>query len=301
MEKEVSKGKSKFRINMVLWWGFLIIYLEMIYRIFVVGDFLSINTLYVLLFSIPWIMGFSVITTLFNSKINRFFNVLFSLLVCVLFLSQTVFYYFYQSMFSIYSLANGTGQVMQFWERILEVMLGIWYIFLLVLVPVILAFIFHKKIFNYKRSKYYIILIYLVILNLSVIGIILLSKYDKGMYNLDTLLHKTHAPMLTINKTGLLTMEAIDVYRYAFGFEEQVVEEEEEEIPEEAEIKEDVEYNVKNIDFDALIKKTTNKKVKSMIGMFWNCFNIEEIDMIILKLFNQLKRMNILVCLRVRM
>ena len=268
MEKEVSKGKSKFRINMVLWWGFLIIYLEMIYRIFVVGDFLSINTLYVLLFSIPWIMGFSVITTLFNSKINRFFNVLFSLLVCVLFLSQTVFYYFYQSMFSIYSLANGTGQVMQFWERILEVMLGIWYIFLLVLVPVILAFIFHKKIFNYKRSKYYIILIYLVILNLSVIGIILLSKYDKGMYNLDTLLHKTHAPMLTINKTGLLTMEAIDVYRYSFGFEEQVVEEEEEEIPEEAEIKEDVEYNVKNIDFDALIKKTTNKKVKSMHEYF---------------------------------
>ena len=152
--------KKNNKIIMPLWWGFLIIYLEVIYRIFVVGEFWSLNTLSVLLFSIPWIMAFSVITTLFNSKINRLLNIILSGFIVIYTIAQIVFFIFYQSIISIFSLTNGTGQVMQFWERILEVMLGIWYVLLLVIIPPLLALIFHKKLFNYKRPKYYYILIF---------------------------------------------------------------------------------------------------------------------------------------------
>ena len=46
--------KSKFKI--ILWWSFLIIYLEIIYKFFIMKDLLTTNTFSVVLFSIPWII-----------------------------------------------------------------------------------------------------------------------------------------------------------------------------------------------------------------------------------------------------
>ena len=43
-------------------------------------------------------------------------------------------------------------------------------------------------------------------------SIIMIKNYDKkSLYSLNNLVFKTHAPMLTINKTGLLTMQSIDI------------------------------------------------------------------------------------------
>ena len=256
--QEIDKKK---KITSFVWWFFWIIYLEMIYRIFIVGDFFSVNTLRVLVFCIPWIVGLTIITSLLNSKINRIFNIIFTTLLTVLMIAQYVYFEFYQSIFSFFSLTKGTGQVMQFWQQILEVMANNWYVLLLVFVPLVLYYIFNRRLFSYKRPKLILFLLLFVFLNCGIIGELLLIKYDKETYSLDRLIHKTHAPMLTINKTGLFTMEAIDVYRYTFGFEEQApIEEEEEDIPEEeVVIEEEVEYNVMNIDFDTLINKTSNK------------------------------------------
>ena len=66
---------KKFKINMLIWWVFWLIYLEMIYRIFVVGSFLTYNTFSVILFTLPWSILLSVITSFFNSKINRVLNI----------------------------------------------------------------------------------------------------------------------------------------------------------------------------------------------------------------------------------
>ena len=253
------------KIVIHLWWIFYIIFLELVYRGFIIGNIFSVNTLIVILFSITFIVIFSTITTLFNEKVNRVLNIILVSALTLVTLAQIVYYNFYDSIFSFFSLTTGTGQVMQFWQMIIDVILRIWYIFVIILVPYILYLVFNKK-FNYKRPNKTIIISEVLAFILSFAGIFFVVKFDnKGIYSLRRLLFSTHAPMLTIDKTGLLTMESIDVYRYVFGFEEEIyIEEKEEPV-----IKEETkEYNIYNIDFDKLISETNDKNLISMHKYF---------------------------------
>lgn len=262
--------KSKFKI--ILWWSFLIIYLEIIYKFFIMKDLLTTNTFSVVLFSIPWIIIFTIITSIFNEKVNKILTIVFSFLIILITLAQIVYYNFYNSMFSFLSLTTGTGQVMQFYVMIASVIARIWYIFAIILIPYILFLIFKNKLFNFKKNNLKFLISYLLIFILSFLGIVLvISKNNEGFYSLKRLIFKTHAPMLTIDKTGLFTMEMIDIERYIFGFNEEIYSEqinvnnEEEKVPE---VK--IEYNTTDIDFDKLINDETDDKIKSMHVYFKN-------------------------------
>lgn len=262
--------KSKFKI--ILWWSFLIIYLEIIYKFFIMKDLLTTNTFSVVLFSIPWIIIFTIITSIFNEKVNKILTIVFSFLIVLITLAQIVYYNFYNSMFSFLSLTTGTGQVMQFYVMIASVIARIWYIFVIILIPYILFLIFKNKLFNFKKNNLKFLISYLLIFILSFLGIVLvINKNNEGFYSLKRLIFKTHAPMLTIDKTGLFTMEMIDIERYIFGFNEEIYSEqinvnnEEEKVPE---VK--IEYNTTDIDFDKLINDETDDKIKSMHVYFKN-------------------------------
>ena len=175
-------------------------------------------------------------------------------------------------MFSFLSLTTGTGQVMQFYVMIASVIARIWYIFAIILIPYILFLIFKNKLFDFKKNNLKFLISYLLIFILSFLGIVLvISKNNEGFYSLKRLIFKTHAPMLTIDKTGLFTMEMIDIERYIFGFNEEIYSEqinvnnEEEKVPE---VK--IEYNTTDIDFDKLINDETDDKIKSMHVYFKN-------------------------------
>lgn len=262
--------KSKFKI--ILWWSFLIIYLEIIYKFFIMKDLLTTNTFSVVLFSIPWIIIFTIITSIFNEKVNKILTIVFSFLIVLITLAQIVYYNFYNSMFSFLSLTTGTGQVMQFYVMIASVIARIWYIFVIILIPYILFLIFKNKLFDFKKNNHKFLISYLLIFILSFLGIVLvINKNNEGFYSLKRLIFKTHAPMLTIDKTGLFTMEMIDIERYIFGFNEEIYSEqinvnnEEEKVPE---VK--IEYNTADIDFDKLINDETDDKIKSMHVYFKN-------------------------------
>lgn len=257
--------KKNKQIIVHLWWLFYIIFLELVYRTFIIGNLFSVNTLMVMLFSIPFIVTFSTIATLFSEKANKVLNIILTSALTLVTLAQIVYYNFYDSIFSFFSLTTGTGQVMQFWQMIIDVILRIWYIFVIILIPYVLFLVFNKK-FNFKRPNKTIVISEVVALILSIIGITILVHFDnKGIYSLRRLLFKTHAPMLTINKTGLLTMETIDIYRYLFGFKEEMyIEEKTEPVIKE----EKKEYNVYNIDFDKLISETTDNNLINMHKYF---------------------------------
>lgn len=256
----------KKKINIFYWWVFWILFLEYIYRIFIIKDFLNINTLIVTAFSFIFITLFSFVTNVFCEKANKIITVFLTIIITFFTLAQIVYYNFYNSIFSFYSLTTGTGQVLHFWSMIVEVIVRIWYVFALILIPVILFIIFNNKIFEYKRNKGIILYTFIIGLIVSVLSpYVLIKKYDKGqLYSLNNLIYKTHAPMLTINKTGLLTMEVIDIYRYFFGFEENF------------DIKKDevknvskkIEYNKLDIDFDKLIEESNDETIKSMHEYF---------------------------------
>lgn len=261
--------KNKLRI--VLWWSFWIIYLELIYKVFILKNILTINTLSVILFSIPWIIIFSIITSIFNEKVNKVLTIILSFTIMLITLAQIVYYNFYNSIFSFLSLTTGTGQVLEFYEMIISVILRVWYIFVLILVPFILFIIFKNKIFNFNRNNYKYMLSFIAILLLSLLGIFIVVKKDnKGFYSLQRLLFKTHAPMLTIDKTGLLTMEMIDIERYIFGFTEDVYDENINKVNQKEEIVKPIEYNKTDIDFDKLISEENNETIKNMHEYFKN-------------------------------
>ena len=256
----------KKKINIFYWWVFWILFLEYIYRIFIIKDFFNINTLIVTVFSFIYITLFSFVTNVFCEKANKIITVFLTIIITFFTLAQIVYYNFYNSIFSFYSLTTGTGQVLHFWSMIVEVIVRIWYIFALILIPAILFIIFNNKTFEYKRNKGIILYTFIIGLIVSVLSsYVLIKKYDKGqLYSLNNLIYKTHAPMLTINKTGLLTMEVIDIYRYFFGFEENF------------DIKKDevknvskkIEYNKLDIDFDKLIEESNDETIKSMHEYF---------------------------------
>ena len=259
----------KKKIHGSIFCAFWIVYLELIYRIFVVGDFFSLNTLSVILFSMTWMAITALIVGLFNEKVNRIISYFILFFYTLITLAQIVYYNFYDSIFSFFSLTTGTGQVMQFWQMILEVIARIWYVFALTLVPLILYYIFNKKIFKFNKLRLKDILLNLVLLVFSLTMILVEVTYDnKGVYSLNRLIYKTHAPMLTINKTGLWSMQAIDLYRYIFGFEEEVEVSTVEETPEKVELEKEKEYNKIDIDFESLIEKESNSTVKNMHKYF---------------------------------
>ncbi len=259
----------KKKIHGSIFCAFWIVYLELIYRIFIVGDFFSLNTLSVILFSMTWMAITALIVGLFNEKVNRIISYFILFFYTLITLAQIVYYNFYDSIFSFFSLTTGTGQVMQFWQMILEVIARIWYVFALTLVPLILYYIFNKKIFKFSKLRLKDILLNLVLLVFSLTMILVEVTYDnKGVYSLNRLIYKTHAPMLTINKTGLWSMQAIDLYRYIFGFEEEVEVSTVEETPEKVELEKEKEYNKIDIDFESLIEKESNSTVKNMHKYF---------------------------------
>lgn len=259
----------KKKIHGSIFCAFWIVYLELIYRIFIVGNFFSLNTLSVILFSMTWMAITALIVGLFNEKVNRIISYFILFFYTLITLAQIVYYNFYDSIFSFFSLTTGTGQVMQFWQMILEVIARIWYVFVLTLVPLILYYIFNKKIFKFNKLRLKDILLNLVLLVFSLTMILVEVTYDnKGVYSLNRLIYKTHAPMLTINKTGLWSMQIIDLYRYIFGFEEEVEVSTVEEAPEEVELEKEKEYNKIDIDFESLIEKESNSTVKNMHKYF---------------------------------
>lgn len=265
----------KRKLPLLIFYSFLIIYLELVYKRAVLNNVFSINTLTVIVFSIPFILINTLISSLFKEKINKIISVVLSMFITLIYISQYIYFEFYDSIFSIYSIKEGTGQVFgEFFSAILKMVLDNIWVTLLFLLPFLLFIIFGKKIFNFERNKK----ASLITGGLSIVSIavciLFVQFYGSGMYSLKRLYKETHAPMITINKVGLLSMEVLDLDRFIFGFEEKLYNinkptdnKEETKKPEETE---EIKYNVLDIDFDKLINEEENSMVKSMHEYFKN-------------------------------
>ena len=265
----------KRKLPLLIFYSFLIIYLELVYKSAVLNNVFSINTLTVIVFSIPFILINTLISSLFKEKINRIISVVLSIFITLIYISQYIYFEFYDSIFSIYSIKEGTGQVFgEFFSAILKMVLDNIWVTLLFLLPFLLFIIFGKKIFNFERNKK----ASLITSGLSIVSIaiciLFVQFYGSGMYNLKRLYKETHAPMITINKVGLLSMEVLDLDRFIFGFEEKLyninkpIDNKEE--TKKTEETEEIKYNVLDIDFDKLINEEENSMVKSMHEYFKN-------------------------------
>ena len=258
----------KKKLPLFIYFAFLIIYLEILYKGYVLHNIFTTNTLLLILFSVPFIYLFTVLSSLFNQKINRIISIIWSILLTLIYGSQLIYFVFYNSIFSIFSLTNGAGQAADFMGEIINKILGNFWILLFMILPTILFIIFGKKVFEFKREKliFRIELISLVVT--SVLLAVIINFSDKGMYSLKRLYKETHAPMITINRVGLLSMEVVDIQRFLFGFEEKMFIEDVVTNEEPVVLEPEIKYNVLDIDFETLIAEEKDETVLSMHNYF---------------------------------
>lgn len=256
----------KKKLPIIIYYTFLIIYLELIYKGFVLHNLLSLNTLRIMLFSLSFICFSSLITSLFSIKINKILSIILSSFITLIFISQYVYFKFYHSIYSIFSVLKGTEQVFGgFFSSIIIMIKNNIFVILIMLIPLVLFIMFKNKIFNFnkiKRNNIIYLISFFILVSFKFIYITL----DKNeLYSLNKLYYKTHAPMIMINKTGLLSMEVIDLERFIFGFDEKF---DNKNLSSQIIIEDNANYNITNIDFDKLISEETNEDIISLHEYF---------------------------------
>lgn len=159
------------------------------------------------------------------------------------------------------------GQITEFMEVIIDVVLKNWYGIALFIVPLIALIIFSKKkVIEFEKNHIKEITIKTTcIVATQLIALLCVNFIDtEDMYSNKNLYYNMHIPKITVNRMGLLTTMRLDLQRFIFGFEEKLTVETST-VPEK---EEQESYNITYIDFDKLIKDEENDTIKEMHEYF---------------------------------
>ena len=261
----------KKQFNVIFYLSFLIIYLEILTKIFVTKSFSGI--LLTLLFSIPIILILYLITNIFKKKGNVVLTYIISVVFVIYYCFQFFFHRLFSNIFSFNTLGLASN-ALDFTNIIFDVVIKNIWVVILYLIPIILLIIFQKRI-NFERASLKKILIcFIATILIWIISLLCLNINKNDTYSAYNLYYNINSESKTVETFGLFTYTRLDVKRVLFGFEEKLTMNEEPNIPnipEEEEPEEVVPtYNEIEIDFDTLIANETNSTIKSMLEYFQN-------------------------------
>lgn len=245
-----------------------IIYFETIFKIFCFNNLLNISWLYIFVFSIPIVFSLFLLTKLFKERINKILNILFIIAITLTYETHLIFYKLFSTILSLTSLGM-TDQAVDNTPIVFEAIWKNIIPFSLLLLPLIISIIFNKKLNNSKinTKKGLILIILNIILYFATLLILLLNR--NSIYSPYNLYFKVHEPNLTVDRIGLATAIKLDIKRYIFGFESNVIVNKEKTNKDKKD-KEDIKYNISNIDFTSLASKESNSTINSMHEYFNN-------------------------------
>ncbi|TLS39240.1 LTA synthase family protein [Pseudalkalibacillus caeni] len=209
-----------------------------------------------------------------SKSFNRFLSIALLGSTAFMFSSQLIYFKIFRTYYSLYSARNA-GQVAEFWRDALttSVKNGIW--ILLFFLPALLLAVFGKRVINFKKiswSNRTVIICCMVIVHAA--G--LLAVYGNGRDQLSAydLYFKNRSPIYSVKKLGVVTTMRLDLQRLATGWSP-VLETSPEYLRPSPDMAEDkaVEqhapvYNMMDIDFDKLISKERNTRIRDMHNYF---------------------------------
>ena len=269
----MKKYKLK-NINILLLTFIILMYLEVLFRLFTNGTIFNISFLYVFLYSLFASILISFLVSLFNSTINKVIYYISIFVISFIYGVQLCIYRMFGFYFDL-SLLGATDQVAKFagdgFKLIIENIIEI----LLLLLPFILLLVFIKKIII-RKSELKIslmkliscILVYLVFIGTLYINGDSINSAKELYFNVSN-------NELNIRKFGVLNAFRIDVKRSIFGFDAKVniiddyVDPDDNDGDDE-EVEIVYEYNNLDIDFDSLIADEANSTIKMMHEYFKN-------------------------------
>lgn len=260
----------KFKTNTLLAFSFLILSLEIIFKLLVFHGISFGSFIYTLIFSLPIILIFTILTNVFPKKASKIIFYISIFFITFLHLFQYVFYRLFSVTFSFNTLGLA-NQAADFKSIIVDSVKMYFFQILLLSLPVIIIMLC-KSTIEYHRLKKKATMGSIGLL-IILIGITYLSLIPnkKKLYSAYSLYFKVNAPEKTIEKFGLLTEMRIDIKRVIFGFEEKLVSGSNDAMKVDIKDKDKekvITYNVSNIDFDALSQSESNKAVKDLYSYF---------------------------------
>ena len=107
----------KYLKNTILF-SLMIIYEEILFSYFIFNDIS--NIFYKIIFSVIFAIILSLIINSVPKKVSNVLKNIIVFIIAFIFSAQFVYYQIYKSIISFYSFSNG-GQVLQFWQTILNV------------------------------------------------------------------------------------------------------------------------------------------------------------------------------------
>lgn len=253
------------KLSLLIYYILFITYEELMFSCIIFKAFPTSFGL-IILFSIPIAIVLNLITSAFNTKVNKVLTYIITIVLIIIFGAQIVYYSMYEAIISFFSMMHG-GQVTEFMEVIIDVILRNWYGIVLFIIPLIILIILSKKkILSFERNSLKQVAIKITsVVVIQLIALLCVNFINTDdMYSNKNLYYNIHVPKVTANRMGLLTTMRLDLQRFIFGFEEKLTVETSIAPKEE----EEKGYNITYIDFDSLIQNEQNETIKSMHEYF---------------------------------
>lgn len=253
------------KLNLLIYYILFIVYEELVFSCIIFKRFPASFGL-IILFSIPIAIVLNLITSVFKPKVNKIITYIITIALIIIFGAQIVYYSMYEAIISFFSMMHG-GQVTEFMEVIIDVVLRNLYGILLFIIPLIILIILSKKkVITFERNSIKQIAIKITsVLIIQLIALLCVNFINTDdMYSNKNLYYNIHVPKVTANRMGLLTTMRLDLQRFIFGFEEKLS------VQTNATPKEEEKdsYNITYIDFDKLIKNEEDNTIKEMHEYF---------------------------------
>jgi lipoteichoic acid synthase len=272
-------------IYKVIFMPLLVIYYETVLKAVAYDTVFNEGFVFMCLFSIPIGLVFFVISKAFEDRANKIILFVIMIGLTIYYSGQMLYYKIFSTFASLYFFI-GAGKAAQFYKILLDAINNSIVPLLFLAMPLIVLSIYHKKINLERLSKNQIIRMVAASAAIQLFAIIAVTSSDKGMLSASYLYNDAFLVRDSIDKFGLLTTGRLDIKNIlknsialasepqlelivSNDMDEEVVvpieqEDENADLEKEEEI---IEYNV-SIDFDELIEKEGNERVKSLHEYF---------------------------------
>ncbi len=265
------------RDSLLIFYFMSIAFIDLTFRLGVFEDFYIRDYVLSLIFILALAFLLHFINSFFVGKASHVIACLILLFVTVLYASQFMYYQFFRTFYSVYSAGNG-AQVFEFWKDIRTLLVEniVW--LGLFMIPLLLLVFWGKRLLSFQRlDKFNRVSIALCFVIAQIAGIGTVFASGKGINSAYDLYYRNSLPLLSMEKLGLVTTMRLDMQRMVTGWSPRL-EASADDIPlpaedplpdnQDAEPEKPAEYNVMNIDFEAMARAEKNQDLKSVHSYF---------------------------------
>ena len=244
---------KKLKIHPFIYFFFTILYLEIISKIVITNHLFNLGLIYVLIYSLPFCLFFTLLSKSFFYKMNKIISIIITLVITIYFEVQYIFYNLFSIPFS-FSTISLANQALDFSNIIKDAILDHLLVFSLYLIPLIILIILNKKIDFSKYHKESIISLFFMLITSYIFTFLTLipSQEKKDLY------FKIDDQISIIDSFGMLTYTKIDLKRQIWGYDTDLIIEAK---PEEKEPTE-IEYGDNILDLN--LSETNNNNINKI-------------------------------------